>query len=207
MSTLVSVDWRVEGVLGHYFPLFFLPEFFFLDDVSDRLSLPSLSCSCKNDGYPGAGLVSHKRLSKARGRAAGPVKLWANPAGAVSPGSWRGHQRPTTGRLLWGPSGGSCGARAPHPVSPIFLSGFTEPSSQVKVQDPCTGPGLSRSLGTQIKGRASILNPPFPPERKKNAGIVGPGAGVDPGSHSQRERLQHDANFPGLSVVICKMEP
>lgn len=28
MSTLVSVDWRVEGILSHYFPLFFLPEFF-----------------------------------------------------------------------------------------------------------------------------------------------------------------------------------
>lgn len=36
---------------------------------------------------------------------------------------------------------------------------------------------------------------------------MGPGAGVDPGSHSQRERLQHDANFPGLSVVIYTMEP
>lgn len=101
MSTLLSVDWRVEGYSSHSFPLFFLPGFFFLDDVSDGLSLPRVfPAPVKTMAVPGRGWCHSKQLSEARGRLAVPERHWADPVGAGgAPGSH--HGPPPVGTIWW----------------------------------------------------------------------------------------------------------
>lgn len=144
VSTLLSVDWRVEGYSGHSFPLFFLPGFFFLDDVSDGLSLPRVfPAPVKTMAVLERGWCHSKQLSEARGRLAVPAQHWADPVGAVSPGS-RGSTRVP-------PQAASCGD---HLVARVALEPpiLCPPVSSLGSQSPTLRSGSS--IHAQGVGRA-----------------------------------------------------